>query len=68
MSKKAQTITEFRREVRRAVADYMQSEGCDCCRDHEAHEKHAAALAKLLRVEQYADGSGFNFPRFRTAK
>lgn len=68
MSKKTPTLTEFRREVRRAVADYMHSEGCECCRDTDAHKEHAARLAKLLRVEPYSDSSGFDFHRFRTAK
>lgn len=52
-------------EIRRAVADYMQSEGCSCCRDTEAHEKHAAVLAKLLRVKKYADSSGYDFSKYR---
>lgn len=54
--------------IRRAVADYMQSEGCSCCRDSEAHKEHAAALAKLLKVPKYKDGSGFDFGRFKTEK
>ena len=53
-------------EIRRAVADYMRSEGCSCCRDHCGHVKAAAVLAKLLRVPKYKDGSGFDFARFRT--
>lgn len=53
-------------KIRRAVADYMRSEGCSCCRDREAHEQHAAALAKLLRVPKYEDGSGYDFARYRT--
>jgi hypothetical protein len=68
MSKKTPTLAEFRREVRSAVADYMRSEGCDCCRDRTMHELNAEHLAELLRVPKYADGSGFDFPRFRTAK
>lgn len=54
------------KNIRQAVADYMGSEGCTCCRDIEAHERHAAALAKLLRVPKYADGSGYDFRRFRS--
>lgn len=52
--------------IRRAVADYMSSEGCSCCQDGEAHAAHAATLAKLLRVPKYKDGSGYDFARFRT--
>lgn len=53
-------------EIRRAVADYIQSEGCSCCRNEEAHAEAAKRLAKLLRVEQYCDSSGFDFNRFAT--
>lgn len=52
--------------LRTAVADYMHSEGCSCCRNLEAHEQHEAALGKLLKVEKYSDGSGYNFSRYRT--
>ena len=55
------------KKIRKAIADYMQSEGCSCCRDTDAHEKHAKRLAELLRVPEYPDGSGYNFPKFRTA-
>ena len=55
-----------RAEIRRLVADYMHSEGCSCCRDTEAHEKHAEALAKALKVESYGDGSGYDFARYRS--
>lgn len=53
-------------EVRTAFADYMWSEGCDCCRDNEAHKEHAARLAKLLEVPPFPDGSGHDFAQFRT--
>lgn len=53
-------------EIRRAVADYMQSEGCSCCRNMEAHDKNKAFLGKLLRVPKYEDGSGYDFSKFRT--
>lgn len=53
-------------EVRRLVADYMWSEGCSCCRDSEAHERHAAALGELLGVEKYEVGSGYAFSKYRT--
>ena len=52
--------------VRRAVADYMQSEGCSCCENIEDHNEHEARLAKLLRVPKYRDGDGYDFARFRT--
>lgn len=55
-----------RAEIRKLVADYMRSEGCSCCCDTEAHEKHAEALAKVLKVWKYDDGSGYDFARYRT--
>lgn len=57
-----------RADIRRLVADYMRSEGCTCCRDTDAHEKHAEALAKALKVQKYSDGSGYDFPRYRSPK
>lgn len=54
------------KNIRQAVADYMSSEGCRCCQNIEAHERHAAVLAKLLHVPKYKDGSGYDFARFRT--
>lgn len=57
-------IEEFKTKLRKAVANYMRSEGCSCCRDTEAHEKHTAVLAKLLDVPAYDDDSGFEFYHF----
>ena len=54
------------REIRRAFADYMFSEGCNCCRNTEAHEESAKRLAKLLHIKKYSDGSGFDFYAYRT--
>ena len=48
-------------EIRQALADYMISEGCSCCQDCDAHDAAAEKLAKLLNVEPYEDGSGYNF-------
>jgi hypothetical protein len=61
-------ITKFRRELRRAVADYIYSEGCGCCADREAHDVDSEALGKLLNVPRYSDGSGRDFSRYRTPK
>ena len=52
-------------EIRRAVADYMRSVGCTCCRDYEGHKKHEAVLGKLLRVPTRT-GFGYDFQRFRS--
>jgi hypothetical protein len=62
---KEQTFSEGLAEIREAVADYMRSEGCSCCEDIEAHEQHKARLAKLLNVEPYSDGSGYDFQKWQ---
>lgn len=54
------------KEIRQAVADYIRSEGCSCCRDEKAHKRHEARLGKLLRVPKYQDGSGYDFSKFRS--
>lgn len=59
-------MEELRTALRTAVADYMCSEGCSCCRNSYRHEENAARLAELLHVEPYEDGSGFNFFQYRS--
>ena len=55
-------------QIRQAVADYMSSEGCSCCRDIEGHENHKKTLAKLLKVKKYKDRSGYDFDKYRSKK
>jgi len=43
--------------LRQAIADYMYSEGCSCCRDIEAHKEHEKRLAELLKIELYDDNN-----------
>lgn len=62
---KARTKTA---EIREAVANYMRSEGCSCCRDYDAHKEHEARLAKLLNVKMYSDKSGYDFSKHCTEK
>lgn len=57
---------EFIKKVRSAVANYMRSEGCSCCRDSDAHFVHENILGKLLNVPRYKDESGRNFKKFET--
>jgi hypothetical protein len=57
---------DFKRAIREAIANYMYSEGCSCCRDEEAHREHTQILAKLLSVPKYSDGSGYNFTHYKT--
>jgi hypothetical protein len=52
--------------IRTAIADYMRSEGCSCCRNIEKHDEAKERLGKLLRVPKYSDGSGYDFSKFRT--
>lgn len=59
-------LKKLLKEIRQAVADYMYSEGCSCCRNVEAHEEHAKRLAELLKVPMYSDKSGYNFYKFRS--
>jgi len=54
--------------VRQAVADYMRSEGCDCCSDRDAHKAHSDRLGELLGVHKYPDGSGYDFSQFYSSK
>lgn len=60
-------LSEQRAEIRRALANYMRSEGCSCCRADD-HPKHAAELGKLLKVPMYGDGSGYDFGRFQDCR
>lgn len=69
----AKEMAKFRKELRQAVADYMYSEGCSCCRDTPAHDEHKARLGKLLRVRSedagMKDGSRwYDFSKFRSKK
>ena len=52
-------------KIRQAVADYMQSEGCSCCQDSDAHAIAKKQLAQLLNVPKYKDGSGYDFGKFK---
>ena len=53
-------------EIRKAVADYMKTEGCSCCRDYEGHKINEDRLGKLLNIKKYADGSGYDFSKYRS--
>lgn len=49
--------------LRAAVAEYMWSEGCSCCRNVDAHDKNREALAKLLRIKKR--DNWYDFSKFR---
>jgi len=57
--------TKALKEIREAVANYIRSEGCSCCRGDD-HDEHREVLAKLLGVPEYDDGSGYDFNKFCT--
>lgn len=66
--KRNTTNSKLLKDIRKAVADYMSSEGCGCCSNRDKHEKHEKILAELLNVPKYNDDSGYNFNKFRTEK
>lgn len=51
-------------EIRQAVAAYMRSEGCSCCRS-DNHDENGERLAVLLGVKKYEDGSGYDWESVR---
>jgi hypothetical protein len=51
-------------EIRQAVAAYMWSEGCSCCRS-DNHDENGERLAVLLGVKKYDDGSGYDWESVR---
>ena len=59
------TTKELQAKLRTAIANYMFSEGCDCCQGDD-HKGHKAVIAGLLGVPMYSDGSGHDFTAFRT--
>lgn len=52
-------------KIRKAIADYMYSEGCSCCRGSD-HDEHKKIIAELLGVPMYDDESGYDFSKFRS--
>ena len=53
-------------DVRKAFADYHESEGCSCCQDVEAHDKAYKRLGELLKADAYDDGSSFDWSKYAT--
>lgn len=54
-------------DIRRAVANYVRSEGCSCCEGHN-HDKHGNTLGKVLQAEKYTDGSGYDLYQYATKR
>lgn len=68
MCKSCVRHTELRNAIRTAIADYMNSEGCSCCRNKEKHSAAQKRLAKLLSVPACKDGSGYDFYKFKSGE
>ena len=51
----------LKKAIREALADYVRSEGCSCCRNNEEHDAAARRLAKLLEIPLYKDESGVDW-------
>lgn len=47
--------------IRNEVAKLYVAAGCSCCRDDKAWEEASTKLAKLLRIPQFDDKSGYDF-------
>lgn len=60
--------TQERNILRKAIANYMESEGCSCCRDNEKHDFNKEVLSILLSVKKYDDNSGYNFYKYADDK
>lgn len=61
-------IKKLRADLRKAFADYYESEGCGCCEHSKDHKEAETRIAKLLNVPKYEDGSGYDFTKYRTDK
>ena len=64
-SKNTRAVVKVK-DIRAAIADYIKSEGCDCCSDVKPHIEAEKAIAALLGVPTYDDGSGFDFSPYET--
>lgn len=57
-------LAAYKKKLRKAVAYYISSEGCSCC-ESSSHEGYKNELGKLLGVKKYADGSGYDFSKYK---
>lgn len=56
MENKQEELEKFKARLRTYFADYVASEGCDCCRNQEEHEIAYNRITKLLDVSENEDG------------
>ena len=59
-------LRHLRKDLRKAIANYIATEGCSCCRDTDGHDSSLSVIANLLNVPKYSDGSGYNFDKYET--
>lgn len=63
-------MDKFKEKIRTAVANYISSEGCSCCRDIEAHKKNTKILAELLEVPLHGEAGdyiyNYNFGQYES--
>jgi hypothetical protein len=55
-------------EIRTAFADYLASEGCSCCQDKPKHDIALDKIGKLLQMQKYEDGSGYDYGKYQSKK
>jgi hypothetical protein len=67
--KPKENLRTFKKKIREAVANYIYSEGCECCRGKN-HAEHQNKIAELLNIPkyEYEDDSRFDFRKYRTDK
>lgn len=53
-----------RSEIRKAFAEYYESEGCECCQSKD-HGEHEDKLAELLDPPRYDDDSGWDWYKLK---
>jgi hypothetical protein len=53
-------------EIRTALGDYMDTEGCTCCEDGMGHDDAANRLADILGVARDANDTRNTFDAYRT--
>jgi hypothetical protein len=56
-----------RAKLRTLVANVLASGGCGCCEASD-HDEHISALCKVLNMKRHADGSGYDYWRYRSTK
>lgn len=61
-------IKLLKKQLRAAIADYISTEGCSCCRDSEGHDEAMGRIGKLLNMKKYSDKSGYDYSVYKTKK